>query len=417
MKPKQVKIEIPSLRLAWRASVVIVMVGIGACAAVHQTVVRSESSPRLIASAAIGSPSFAFGSGGDLELLAVTGSGGRNQIRNFVSHDGGDTFKVLGLVTPPASDVTLSGETRPRLVMSREELLYAVWRDDDPKPRIVVAVHDWRRPGFTTPVGVRDIDSPRYSGFPDMAVAPDGGIYVVWLDGRDYDPKLGDMSSVYFAKSIDGGKSFGRNVRVAAHTCSCCRPTIAIDSKGRIYVAWRHNFDDVRDMAVATSVDGGKTFSPLVRVSKDGWVIHGCPESGPSLLPVGNRLYIAWFTVGADSRPRVLASWSDDQGRSFAAPVELSTGVLDANHPMLFAGKPNGVWAAFEGRDAHTEAGWSPFRTYVMRIDRPGMRVVAVTESSSDEEYPFAVMRDAQSLFIGVSSGGHAALLRARIEQ
>jgi hypothetical protein len=416
VKPKQVR-TVPSLCVAWRASVVIVTAGIGACAPLHQTVVRSELAPRLISSTAIGSPSFAFGSGGDLQLLAVTGSGGRNQIRAFVSHDGGDTFKDLGLVTPPASNVTLSGETRPRLVMSRDELLYAVWRDDDPKPRIVVAAHDWRKPGFTTPVAVRDIQSSRYSGFPDMAVAPDGNVYVVWLDGRDYDPKLGDVSSVYFARSTDGGKSFGRNVRVAAHTCSCCRPTVAVDSKGHIYVAWRHNFDDVRDMAVATSDDGGKTFSPLVRVWKDGWAIHGCPESGPSLLSVGNRLYIAWFTLGADGRPRVLASWSDDRGRTFAPPVEVSTGVLDANHPMLFAGKPNGVWVAFEGRDARAEAGWSSFRTYAIRLDRPGMRAVALNASSSDQEYPFAVMRDAQSLFIGVSSAGRAVLLRARIEQ
>ncbi len=412
-------IRFPNLSRAWRTTptLAVTTVALGACASLQGTIVRSESTPRLIASKAIGSPSFAFGSSGDLEVLAVTASGGHSQIRTFVSHDGGDTFKDLGLVTPPASDVTLSGETRPRLVMSSDELVYAVWRDEDPKPRIVVAAHDWRKSGFTTPVAVRDIESSRDSDFPDMAVAPDGSVYVVWLDGRDYDPKLGDESSVYFARSTDGGKSFGRNVRVAAHTCPCCRPTIAIDSKGRIYVAWRHDFDDVRDMAVATSVDGGKTFSPLVRVSKDGWVIHGCPESGPSLLPVGNRLYIAWFTVGADSRPRVLVSWSDDRGRSFAAPVELSTGVLDANHPMLFTGKPNGVWAAFEGRDARTQAGWSPFGIYVVRIDRPGTRAAAITKSSLDQEYPFAVMRDAQSLFIGVSSGGHAALLRARIEQ
>ncbi len=405
-----------NLSRTWRTTLGMTTVALGACASLQGTVVRSESTPRAIAAKAIGSPSFAFGSGGDLELLAVTASGGHNQIRTFVSRDGGDTFKDLGLVTPPASNVTLSGETRPRLVMSRDELLYAVWRDDEPKPRIVIAAHDWRRPGFTTPVAVRDIESPRDSDFPDMAVAPDGSVYVVWLDGRDYDPKLGDESSVYFARSTDGGKSFGKNVRVAAHTCPCCRPTIAIDSKGRIYIAWRHDFDDVRDMAVATSIDGGKTFSRLVRVSKDGWLIRGCPESGPSLLAIGNRLYIAWFTVGADSRPRVLAAWSDDQGRSFAAPIELSTGVLDANHPMLFAGKPNGVWAAFEGRDPHREAGWSPFRVYVMRIDRPGMRAAAVSTSSMDQEYPFAVMRDAQSLFIGVSSGGRAALLRARID-
>ena len=99
--------------------------------------------------------------------------------------------------------------------------------------------------------------------------------------------------------------------------------------------------------------------------SATGSTLHGLP-----LVPiVGRASSRRGRTTGAGASRR---------------PVELSTGVLDANHPMLFAGKPNGVWAAFEGRDVHTEAGWSPFRTYVMRIDRPGMRVVAVTESSAD---------------------------------
>jgi hypothetical protein len=377
--------------------------------------VRFESEPRTIAASAVGAPSFAFGSGGDLQLLVATASGDKTHLHAFMSRDGGDTFNDLGLVSRPSSDVTQVGETHPRLVMDRNEFLYAVWREHDPNARIVVASHDWRHPGFTRPVEVRDIDSSTYSGFPDMAVAPNGNIYVVWLDGRDYDQNIGDVSSVYFARSTDGGKSFGRNIRIAAHTCSCCRPTIAVDSKGRIYVAWRHNFDDVRDMAVATSVDRGRTFTPLVRVARDGWRIHGCPESGPSLLPIGDRLYIAWFTLGADSRPRVLASWSDDHSHSFVTPVELSAGLLDANHPMLFAGKPNGVWVAFQARSPRIDSGWSPFQIYVTRIDPSATPAVAVTDSSVDEEYPFAVMRDAQSLFIGVSSAGHAAVSRARV--
>lgn len=406
-----------NLRLHYCAMVLMVAIIYSACAPVGRILVRSEQAPRPIVSDAIGSPQFAIGSGGDIQLVALTTHGERTQLRAFASKDGGDTFKDLGLVSLPSGDVTLPGETRPRLVMDREEFLYAAWREHDPKPRILVAVHDWRTQGFSAPSAVRDTDSATFSGFPDMAVGPDGSIYVVWLDGRDIPPNIGDVGSVYFARSTDGGKSFGKNVRVATHTCSCCRPTIAVDSKGRIYVAWRHNFDDVRDMAVASSIDGGKTFSTLTRVSMDGWKIHGCPESGPSLLPVGDKLYIAWFTVGADSRPRVLESWSDDRGRTFARPVELSIGVLDANHPMLFPGKPDGVWVAFQGRDAHLQAGWAPFQIYVMRIDRPRGRPIAVGAASSDQEYPFAVMRDAQSLFIGMSFGGRASLLRARVEQ
>jgi len=387
-----------------------------ACGDRQEGSVAFEPAPRVISPAAVGAPAFAFGSGGDLQIVVPFAERGGTELRAFVSHDSGDTFKDLGPVTPPGTNVEYGGESRPRFIMDRNELLYAAWRQDQPEPGIAVASHDWRTHGYTAPARVRDVRSKAFSGFVDIAAARDGTIYAVWLDERHV-AKGSDASAVYFAKSTDGGKTFGKNVVVADHTCGCCRPTIALDDGGRIYVAWRHDFNDVRDMAVASSGDGGKSFSPLARVANDGWAIHGCPESGPSLLPSGERLYIAWFTLGSDSRPRVLESWSDDHGRTFATPVELSTGILDANHPMLFPGKPDGVWVAFQGRDATANAGWSPIRIYVMRLDRPGAHPTAVGVASNDLENPFAVMRDAQSLFIGVSDAGHPAILRGRIYQ
>jgi len=45
--------------------------------------------------------------------------------------------------------------------------------------------------------------------YPDVAVDTEGNIYVVWHDDRE---GMWDWS-VYFAKSTDGGKTFGRNVK------------------------------------------------------------------------------------------------------------------------------------------------------------------------------------------------------------
>ena len=64
-------IGFPNLSRAWRTTLAIATVALAACAPLDRTAVRSESTPRIIASKAIGSPSFAFGSGGDLQLLVA----------------------------------------------------------------------------------------------------------------------------------------------------------------------------------------------------------------------------------------------------------------------------------------------------------------------------------------------------------
>ena len=72
--------------------------------------------------------------------------------------------------------------------------------------------------------------------------------------------------------------------------CYCCKTAIAAGPGGRIVAAWRHVYPgNLRDIAVATSTDGGRTFSPPARASEDGWSIDGCPENGPSVAVDGGR--------------------------------------------------------------------------------------------------------------------------------
>jgi hypothetical protein len=62
--------------------------------------------------------------------------------------------------------------------------------------------------------------------------------------------------------------------------CFCCKTAIASGPDGSVYVAWRHIYPpNVRDMAVARSTDGGRTFAPPVRVSTDGWALDGAPTT------------------------------------------------------------------------------------------------------------------------------------------
>ena len=70
---------------------------------------------------------------------------------------------------------------------------------------------------------------------------------------------------------------------IATGVCFCCKTAVAVDARGAVYAAWRHIFPgSMRDIAFAKSIDGGKHFSPLVRVSEDKWELNGCPEDGPT---------------------------------------------------------------------------------------------------------------------------------------
>ena len=395
-------------------SAAIAAIGLSACSAPGATA-RFETAPRLVAPGAVGTAQFLFGSGGDIEMIAAIGNRGRSRLDALTSRDGGDTFRDLGPITESGTDIDAQGENAPRFAMDREEVLYALWRQDVPSQQILLAVHDWRTGKYSKPIPVRDANARGLAGFADLGVGTGGTAYVVWLDERDQ-KRSGDSSSVYFA-SLRGGR-FSRNVRIASSACSCCRPAVAVADDGTIYVAWRHDDHDLRDIALATSHDGGRSFSPMGFVARDGWRLHGCPESGPSLLAAGRRLYVAWYTQGTEARSRIRLSYTDDDGKTFAAPVDVSQATLDANHPHLVAMKPSGVAVTFEARDPHEGNGWSALVPYLVEIGGAGAvsaPVALAAPKTADAIYPYAVARDANSLFVSYALGDRAVVVRGRV--
>jgi len=118
--------------------------------------------------------------------------------------------------------------------------------------------------------------------FHSLLVLADGRLAAAWLDGR------GGAPAVRVAISRDRGATFGPSVEVAREVCPCCRTVLAESPVGELVVGWRHIRDsanglEIRDPSVATSFDGGATWSAPVPVVEDGWVHDGCPHAGPAL--------------------------------------------------------------------------------------------------------------------------------------
>ncbi len=120
---------------------------------------------------------------------------------------------------------------------------------------------------------------------PDVAVAPDGTVYVAWLDTTRDDTFKG-QAEVYVSTSNDDGATFGKPQRAAgflepgfqsrAHpfrSWASAFPKLGIGPKGEVYVAWvaipTDNPEDDGDVFMVSSTNKGLTWSRRVRVNDD----------------------------------------------------------------------------------------------------------------------------------------------------
>ena len=181
---------------------------------------------------------------------------------------------------------------------------------------------------------VNDDDQVIQHSFDALQVAPDGVLHFAWIDGREGKKE----PATFVARSTDQGRTITKNFKVDDNTCVCCRTSVAASADGMVYVAWRKIFDgNVRETVVARSTDGGQTFSSPVVVGNDRWVYQACPHRPASLgVDRSGRLYVVWYTEGADETPSIYLAYSDDRGRTFSEKKQLnrSKGTFP-DHPQM----------------------------------------------------------------------------------
>lgn len=181
---------------------------------------------------------------------------------------------------------------------------------------------------------VNDDDQVIQHTFDALNVAPDGVLHFAWIDGREGKKEPG----TFVARSTDQGRTVTKNFKVDDSTCVCCRTSIATSADGLVYVAWRKILDgNIRETVVSRSTDGGQTFSAPVVVGNDRWVYQACPHRPASLgVDLLGRLYVVWYTEGADETPAIYLAYSDDQGKTFSEKQQLnrSKGTFP-DHPQM----------------------------------------------------------------------------------
>ncbi len=290
----------------------------------------------------------AFGNRVAVVWTASSASG--SDIYMSVSTDDGATFGGPVRVNDVEGDARASGEQPARVVL--DKTIHVVWPtrvNNHTVVRYARSTDDGRTFSKATTIAGDGFSGAR--GWESMAVGYDGGVHVVWLDGRNAAPHPHNhVHGQPMAKPAGGdgprqdifhtmwkGDVTPTETPVADNVCFCCKTAIAT-SGDRVYVAWRHIYPgSLRDIAVARSTDNGQTFGAPIRVSEDGWKLDACPDDGPAMAVDGHGgIHITWPAVVAGATPRkgiFYAALTDKN--TFTPRLRLDSGDTDAAHPQL----------------------------------------------------------------------------------
>jgi len=226
----------------------------------------------------------------------------------YVSHstDLGKHFSTAVKVNPLPQKIYTNGENRPKIKLSDKGNVFVSWTkqtagrftgDINFSRSIDAGQH------FEPIKIINDDGLPIGHRFDAMSVTPSGVIYIAWLDKRDRaavkkeNPEYPGIS-LYYAISMDQGNTFSKNIKVAEHTCECCRIAITNIGKDNVNIMWRHIFPGgFRDHAIATLTPSEPLQSH--RATIDEWKTDACPHHGPDMdYSTKGYTHMVWFSNG-----------------------------------------------------------------------------------------------------------------------
>lgn len=225
--------------------------------------------------------------------------------------------------TPPrvldiGSDaISADGENRPKLVFGPQGTVLIAYTQPLAKPntgfvRLLRSTDGGKT--FAAPVTVHADRQVITHRFESLGFDAKGVLHTVWIDKRDLEvaPKVGNKSSyrgaaIYRNTSSDGGATFGPDIKVADHSCECCRIALGQGADGELRAMWRHVFQpNVRDHAIAVlRTDGAVAAREPVRATFDDWRVDACPHHGPSLAAAEDGFHTVWFGIRQEGEEKV----------------------------------------------------------------------------------------------------------------
>jgi len=166
----------------------------------------------------------------------------------------------------------------------------------------------------------------------DMAYTPDvqilpGGNPVVVFEGADMNMQ---NTRQLVCRSNDGGQTFSgemdAHLGITGAPCECCPPALLV-SDSAVYVLYRNNDNNVRNIVMTISSDSGMTFPVTSGFDQTNWTINSCPTAGADATFWTDSIVAVWKSA---NKIYYSTAHSIDGGAGSSHLLEpsLSSGVL-----------------------------------------------------------------------------------------
>jgi hypothetical protein len=341
--------------------------------------------------------SVAFAPDGKLWIVGLD-----EQQRLFVqqSGDNGARWTAPRVIDTAKDVIAAEGESRPKLAFGPNRWVVISYTKPLSKPytgEIRMLRSTDGGASFSAPFTVHQDRQLITHRFESIAFDATGALHTLWVDKRDLElaERNGGSSTyvgaaIYRNVSLDGGRTFGADIKLADHSCECCRIALAPTPDGGLSAMWRHVFDgNIRDHAFATIVPGGKTASGMQRASFDQWQIDACPHQGPGLAPAASGgFHAVWFGIRNDE-PGVRYARLDERGQ-WREPIRTLPDA-GAEHADVQSIGPNVaiVWRSFDG--ARTR-----YSAWISNDDGKTFITRELGSTEHDNDNPFLVRHQGQ---------------------
>ena len=174
------------------------------------------------------------------------------------------------------------------------------------------------------------------AGRPQVASLGDS-VHVIWMDGRDRNPRCYTMpkcTEVYYKRSLDGGRTWGKDVRLTFDPPFSGRPDVAALAPSTVIVSYDEDRDRNRghEQHVMLSNDNGSTWAPTVRLTDaPGYSTHS------ALVALGSTVHHAWFDHRPAENNQIYYRGSFDGGASWEPEERVTIAGKDSIAPLLAA--------------------------------------------------------------------------------
>jgi hypothetical protein len=178
-----------------------------------------------------------------------------------------------------------------------------------------------------------------HNGSLDLAAGADGMLYAAWTEYE---------GALWIAASRDGGKSFSPLLKIS-DAGPARAPSLALGPDATVYLAWTVGEDDAADIRLARSTNGGASFGPPRIVERSA----GYSDAPKIAVDRAGTLHLVWAesSGGPFDRYRVLYARSTDGGQTFKPSRTISA--VNAAFPSLSLDASGDIYVAWELFDDH----------------------------------------------------------------